>query len=67
MEVIAEWEDRGKGGWKYKLPGVQGFVRPDRRVTSIVSSSSALIREVKEVAFALHVRLPKLWDLVVRR
>ena len=67
MEVIAEWEDRGKGGWKYKFPGVQGFVRPDRRATSIVSSSSALIQEVNEVAFALRVQLPKRWALVVRR
>jgi len=67
MELIAEWEDRGKGGWRYKLPGVQGFVRPNRRTTSIVSSSSQLIREVKEIAFALGVQLPLRWELVVRR
>lgn len=54
-------------GWKYKLPGVQGFVTPARKATSIVSPNAAIVREVKEIAFALNVKLPERWELMMRR
>jgi hypothetical protein len=66
MTVEAIYEERERG-WKYKIPGVTGFVAPSRVSTSIVSSDAALVREVKAIAFATGVKLPSNWDLVVRR
>ena len=56
-----------RGGFKYKIPGVQGFVTPARKTASILSPDTQIIREVKELAFALKVPLPREWDLVVKR
>jgi hypothetical protein len=67
MKVDAIWDDGHGRGWKYKVPGVQGFLTPMRKSTSIVSSNEALVREVQRVAFAAGVRLPTTWELTVRR
>lgn len=63
--VEAVWDDRLRG-FKYKLPRA-GFVTPSRKATSIVSSNATIIREVKEVAFAVGVKLPPTWALRVTR
>jgi hypothetical protein len=67
MKVDAIWDDEKGGGWKYKVPGVQGFLTPLRKSTSIVSSNEALVREAQAVAFAAGVKLPTNWELTVRR
>lgn len=66
VTVEAIYDDRGARGWKYKLPRA-GFVTPSRKSTSILSSDASLVREVKELAFAVGVKLPERWELVVRR
>ena len=66
-KVEAIWDDGKSQGWRYKLPGVAGFVTPARKSTSIISSNAALAREVQEVAFAVGVKLPPTWDLMVKR
>ncbi len=66
MTVLAVWDDR-LHGFKYKLPRA-GFVTPAFKRTSIVSSNAAIIREIKDVAFAAGVKLPAQWGLeIVRR
>ena len=55
MEAIAD----ERGGFKYRLPGVQGYVTPLRKSASVVSPNAAIVREVKDLAFALNVRLPE--------
>lgn len=67
MNVDAIWDDGHGGGWKYKVPGVQGFLTPMRRSTSIVSSNEALVREAQTVAFAAGVKLPEKWQLTITR
>jgi hypothetical protein len=66
MTVEAVYDRNGRSGWKYRLPRA-GFVTPSVKRTSIVSSNAALIREVKELAFAVGVKLPDRWELLVRR
>lgn len=66
MTVEAVYGQRERR-WKYKIPGLAGFVTPSRVSASIVSSNAALVREVKEVAFATGVKLPSRWELSVRR
>ena len=63
VEAIAD----ERGGFKYRLPGVQGYVTPMRKAASVVSPNTAIVREVKDLAFALQVKLPERWELVVRR
>lgn len=67
MTIEAVWDDRGQGRWKYKIPGLAGFVTSDRVATSILSSTPVLIREVKDIAFATGVKLPDKWELTIRR
>lgn len=67
MTVEALWDDRGQGRWKYKIPGLAGFVTSDRATTSILSSTPVLIREVKAIAFSVGVKLPDKWELSIRR
>jgi len=67
MKVDAIWDRDGRDGWKYRIPGIQGFVTPSRKTTSIVSSDAALAREIEAVAFAMGVKLPQKWELTVRR
>ena len=67
MKVDAIWDRDGRDGWKYRIPGIQGFVAPMRKTTSVVSSNEALVREVQNVAFAVGVKLPTNWELTVRR
>jgi len=66
MTVEANWRERERR-WEYHIPGVQGFVTPDRPRTSIVSSSVALAREVRAIAPRIGVRLPSSFSLVIRR
>jgi hypothetical protein len=67
MKVDAIWDDGYGRGWKYKVPGVQGFLAPMRKSTSIVSSNDALVQEAQAVAFAAGVKLPTNWELTVKR
>ena len=67
MTIEAVWDDRGQGKWKYKIPGLAGYVTSDRMRTSILSATPVLIREVKDIAFAAGVKLPDRWELSVRR
>jgi hypothetical protein len=67
MTVDAVWDRYGRDGWKYRIPGVQGFLTPMRKSTSIVSSDAALVREAQTVAFAAGVKLPQNWNLTIRR
>jgi hypothetical protein len=65
MITVEAIEDRG--GFKYRIPGVQGFVTPSRKTASMLSSTPVIVREVKAVAFAVGVRLPSRWELMVKR
>lgn len=67
MSMTVEAIGDQRGGFKYKIPGVQGFVTPARKTASIMSPTYKIAREVKELAFALKVKLPESWELVVRR
>ena len=66
MTVEARWQERERR-WAYRIPGVAGFVTPDRPRTSIVSSDAALAKEVQAIAPRVGVRLPSSFELVVRR
>ena len=66
MTIEAVWDDRLRG-FKYHLPPRAGFVTPAIKRTSVISSNAAIIREVKEVAFAVGVKLPSQWELSVTR
>lgn len=66
MTVEAVWDSR-LDRFKYRLPGRAGFVAPDTKRTSIISSNAAIIREVKAVAFSTGVKLPTSWELSVTR
>ena len=66
MTIEVVWDDRLRG-FKYKLPSRAGFVTPDVKRTSVISSNAAIAREVKEVAFAIGVKLPAQFELSVTR
>ena len=66
MTIEATWDDRMRR-FRYRIPGVAGFVTSHRVSTSILSSTPTLVREVTEIAFATGVKLPDRWELSVRR
>ena len=66
VKIEATWDDRLRR-FKYHIPGVAGFVTSDRATTSILSSTPALVREVKAIASSSGVKLPDQWELSIRR
>jgi hypothetical protein len=66
MTVVAEWDSKDRR-WRYKVPGVATFLTPSRPRASYLSPTSAMVKEVEEMAPAVGVRLPASWELEVRR
>ena len=63
--VEATWDDRFRR-WKYRIPRV-GWAVAERGRTSIVSSNEALAKEARLVAGLVGARLPREFELVIRR
>ncbi len=66
MTIQADWDTKSRR-WRYKVPGVSAFLTPSRPRASYLSPTSAMIREVEELAPAVGIRLPQSWELEVRR